>query len=224
MSTTRGLIAVVLVASVGVALHAQAPAPPTTAQLLVKIAALELEVARLHGELLIATGRPAVPPTRVDENAVAPVQTLAGASAEAKKISHAWAPSTNLGGTAAPVSSSRILAPAADGTTVPGEAYWRGRMEPLQARQQDDAAALVRLTGRIADLRARAAALVDANRLPDGRATIYGQAAANPAATELVRLQTEHEALAATVVADAAAIAALEEEARHAGALPGWLR
>lgn len=166
--------------------------------------------------------------------------TLAEASEAAKKIQHEWPLSTNIKvytNADLPVTVPGQAAVQNDGavpivapTTAPaltvkdGEAYWRGRMEALQGRLQDDTQALVRLTARIADLSARAAQVVDANRLRDGRATLYGQTAASPAVTEVMRLETEQDVLTATVAADTEAIAALQEEARHAGALPGWLR
>lgn len=123
----------------------------------------------------------------------------------------------------APAALTKASAPEKEPATKT-EAYWRDRMKPLQSRLKDDEQAMARLSSRIADLRKRANAIIDTNRLDDGRATIYGQAAANPANTELVRLQTDQGLLAAKIEADKKAVADLEEEGRRAGALPGWFR
>ncbi len=171
-------------------------------------------------------------------------QSLAEAAEAAKKIKHEWPLSTNAG--PAPVITNKDLVPSDPATLLPpttppsasgaagvappaktathGEAYWRARLAPLTAKVLAEEQALVALSVRIDALAARASATVNANRLDDGRATMYGQAAANPDRTEMVRLQTEQHALEATLRADRAASAELVEEGRRAGALPGWLR
>jgi len=168
-------------------------------------------------------------------------QSLVEASEAAKKIKHEWPADAGVLVVMPRVITNKDLGPAVPAPTPPtatantgapvvpetgarGEAYWRGRLTPLAAQLLADEHALGDLSVRMDVLRTRARNTVNANRLDDGRATIYGQAAANPDRTELVRLETEHHALEAAVRADQAAIAELEEDGRKAGALPGWLR
>lgn len=112
------------------------------------------------------------------------------------------APSTEKSATPE-VAVSNEAKPARD------EAYWKARMAPLQKRHDEAlrAASLVK-----ADLR-----IVESYMRPvQWNFTVYGP--------EWLRLTQELSSWEAIIRRDEQAIAALEEEARVAGALPGWLR
>jgi hypothetical protein len=92
------------------------------------------------------------------------------------------------------------------------EAYWRGRVAPLHQKVAETLAKLVVLDRRISDL------TVDLQGIGPLNARRGG------VESERQRLITESDSFHATVDADKAAIQAIEEEGRRAGALPGWFR
>ena len=112
-------------------------------------------------------------------------------------------PSTEKSATAPEVAESNESRPARD------EAYWKARMAPLRIRHDEDLRAAARVK---ADLRN-----VESYMRPtQWNFTVYGP--------EWLRLTKELSSWEAILRTDEQAIAALEEEGRVAGALPGWLR
>ncbi len=91
------------------------------------------------------------------------------------------------------------------------EEYWRDRMRPLRERL-DSTRALADETKQQAETLMRAA----------DKCFAVGIVCADY--TESLRLTEEHKALAAYVARAERDVAALEEEARVAGAPPGWVR
>jgi hypothetical protein len=151
-------------------------------------------------------------------------QTLAEASAAAKKIVHEWPASTNLG---TPTAIEPTVAPAAaDSTTEPAtttkttgstekkttkESYWRDRLAVANTQLATDRAALGPLDTRYEELRAKY----------NNMDTVFQQQLVAP---EMFRMQTEVKAATERIATDLRAIDDLREEGRKAGALPGWLR
>jgi hypothetical protein len=99
--------------------------------------------------------------------------------------------------------------PAAEPLVANGEAYWRGRMQALYTK----------LAGNLGDAHVNQHNLV--NLQARAQATIIYLTVFGP---EILRLHDEVTHWTAVVEEDYAAIAALEEEGRRDGALPGWLR
>lgn len=95
---------------------------------------------------------------------------------------------------------------------VKDEAYWRARWTPLHAKIGADLNKGVTLASRIYSLTVE---LVGIGPLNARRAGVEA---------ERQRLITEAQTLDDTIRADKAALAAIEEEGRRAGALPGWFR
>ena len=118
-------------------------------------------------------------------------------------------------GTAKPtaIAQKEHTAPATADATIDeakrGEMYWRARLAPLVAQLNADIATGDQIAARLDELRAR----LEPN-LPSF--ALYG--------AEITRLSTELRNTTEKVEADKAAIAALKEEGRKAGALPGWFR
>jgi hypothetical protein len=152
---------------------------------------------------LVLLGRPAFADT-----------TLAAAAAGAAQIRHestAVKVYTNrdLPAVVPVAPREAALPPASAGPIEQGEAYWRGRMQALRTKLAVDVgdAHINRLN--LVNLQARAQATII-------YLTVFGP--------EILRLHDEVTHWTAVVEEDYAAIAALEEEGRRAGALPGWLR
>ena len=92
---------------------------------------------------------------------------------------------------------------------VKDEAYWKKRMAPLQASLERDLRGASAVRVALGD--------VQVHMLPNQwNWSVYGN--------EWLRLTKELETWEAMIRDDQRAIAALEEEGRVAGALPGWLR
>jgi hypothetical protein len=105
----RACFALILIASLGTALHAQAPAP-TTAQLVAQVTALEQEVARLTALCSPPVGAPTDPTG---------LSSLALAAAAAAKTTHAWPLSTNTGqSTTMPQPATEATVPSVDSSTT----------------------------------------------------------------------------------------------------------
>jgi hypothetical protein len=90
-----------------------------------------------------------------------------------------------------------------------GEEYWRGRLRPLLTQLAADADAALQTATRLRELQDK----VEPN-LPS--LAVFGP--------EITRLTTELQKQDRAVTLDQAAIDALKEEGRRAGALPGWFR
>lgn len=137
--------------------------------------------------------------------------TLAGASAEASKITHTWELSAGTGPTrttAAP-SPPPVARPHDVGAAVNDEAYWRGRMNDLQAQRADDVKRMIEAE-RSFDQARGSMSINDLGVLAFG--------------SEVLRRKAEYEKTQSVVADDDHAIDALREEGRRAGALPGWFR
>jgi hypothetical protein len=89
------------------------------------------------------------------------------------------------------------------------EAYWRGRLLPLLEKLRSDRKASDAVAANLADTRARMQATL-------ASLAVFG--------SEVVRLSNELNTLNTIVAEDLAAIEALKEEGRRAGAFPGWFR
>jgi hypothetical protein len=156
-------------------------------------------------------------PVVAEQSPVAGVQTLAGAAAIAKAQAEAnpsaWRPSSTSG------PSSRTALPAltstSEGTTITAttvgkdEAYWRGRLKPLQTKLGSDIETRRPVASRLVELSSE----LEPN-LPSF--ALFG--------AEIGRLTTEVQRLNLIIANDNQDIDNLREEGRHAGALPGWLR
>ncbi len=113
------------------------------------------------------------------------------------------APSTEKSAATPEVAESNEARPVRD------EAYWKARMAPLQRQHEEALSAASRVK---ADLR-----IVESYMRPvQWNFTVYGP--------DWLRLTQELSSWESIIRRDEQAIAALEEEARVAGALPGWLR
>ena len=203
----RALAVLVLALLVSPALHAQA----SDAAILARIAALEAEIATLKAQL-----RPA--PDRAP--------SLAEASAAAKQVPHTWPVSTNYTNTDLK-DGPPVAAPPAYVAPAPGaeqvrqgdyrrdalkdEAYWKARMQQLQAALDTDAIHLTAMVDRVASLTAD----FNASQSVSQRAVLRREREA--AATEVTRLK-------AAVAADRTATVTAQEEARRADVPAGWLR
>jgi hypothetical protein len=123
--------------------------------------------------------------------------------------------------TTTPTDTSPSTPTAKEKTTVKDEAYWRGRMRILTTKFQADFPAVEVAHQRYED----AYALYQAQFVPDPQnGAIIRSARAAALETEMRRLDAEWKSAVAAADADQAAIDALKEEGRKAGALPGWLR
>lgn len=127
---------------------------------------------------------------------------------------------------AAPATSDTVSAVATtttdkEKTTVKDEAYWRGRMRTLTTKFLADLPAAEVAHQRYED----AYALYQSQFVPDPQnGAIIRSARAAALETEMRRLDGEWKVAIAATDADQAAIEALKEEGRKAGALPGWFR
>jgi hypothetical protein len=160
-----------------------------------------------------AANGPAVP----EQSPVAGAQTLAGAAATAKAQAEAnpsaWRPSSTSEPSSRPVLPE--LTSTSEGTTITtttvgkDEAYWRGRLRPLQTKLEGDIETRRPLASRLVEL---------SSELEPNLAsfTLFG--------AEIGRLTTEVQRLNGIIANDNQDIDNLREEGRHAGALPGWLR
>ncbi len=99
-----------------------------------------------------------------------------------------------------------------DKPVVKDEAYWRARIAPFQKKVRDNLAKEGPFLSRIDDLTAELSGIGPLNARRGG------------VETERQRLITEVASLQETLRTDMAAIQAIEEEGRRAGALPGWFR
>lgn len=212
MKPTRAvLVALVLVVGLASPSFAQTAAP--AADVLMVIAELRAEIARLHA----AGCQPA--PAAVSSFGAVPSRppTLGEASEAAKGIEHAWPLST--GTVSAPAATSPAVVVGTPAAPPPGrseathdEPYWRARTAPLHQRI---AAALTRAV----PLNARIAYLTeDLNGIGPLNARRGG------VETERQRLITEALTLDEGLATDRRALADIEEEGRRVGALPGWFR
>jgi ribosomal protein L12E/L44/L45/RPP1/RPP2 len=95
---------------------------------------------------------------------------------------------------------------------VNAEAYWRSRWMPLQKQLVVDLTTSVELDARIDELTNELLGIGPLNARRGG------------VEAERQRLITESRVLDSTIAADKASIAAIQEEGRRAGALPGWFR
>src|SRR4051812_4863474 len=95
---------------------------------------------------------------------------------------------------------------------VKDEAYWRSRWTPLSVKLGDELNKAVTLTTRIYDLTVELSGIGPVNARRAG------------VEAERQRLITESQTLDDAIRADKAALAAIQEEGRRAGALPGWFR
>jgi len=112
-----------------------------------------------------------------------------------------------------PVKSSAPATPATDAKEpAKGEAYWRGRVTPLQAKLAGVVAKRVAVDRRIDDLTTEMRGIGPLNARRGG------------VESERQRLITESGQLGIETKGIKAEIAAIEEEGRRAGALPGWFR
>jgi hypothetical protein len=178
-----------------------------------------LAVYAVSPAVIGAMRQPSAPPAigfAVPQPSTGGAQTLAGAEIEAAKVQHAWTRSASTG-----VSSVASGVPAPDGasggsieaagTVVKDEAYWRARVAPIKQRIRDNTSKRDTLKLRINDLGADMSGYI-------------GDARRGGVETERQRLVTELRTLDESVDADTHAVAAIEEEGRRAGALPGWFR
>jgi hypothetical protein len=94
---------------------------------------------------------------------------------------------------------------------VKDEAWWRGRMTVARAALERDKLLLAALDSRVKALTRDSTNRDD----PAQRAVLLA---------ERLRALEELDLMTKQVAADAAAIAAIEEEARQAGIPPGWIR
>lgn len=92
------------------------------------------------------------------------------------------------------------------------EAYWRARWMPVQQKLDPELAKLAKLNKRIHDVTFELTGMGTQNTRRGGLEA------------ERQRLTTEVSLLDATIAADKAALAAIQEEGRRARALPGWFR
>jgi hypothetical protein len=101
---------------------------------------------------------------------------------------------------------------ATDKESAKDEAYWRARWTPIGQKLAGEQARSARIRSRIADLTFELSGVGPLNARRGGLES------------ERQRLITEGQALDDTISADKAMLAAIEEEGRRAGALPGWFR
>jgi len=113
--------------------------------------------------------------------------------------------------------SDKPAAKEGDGTPSPGakkdEAYWRGRWMPLDARIATGTESAAAKRKRVDELTLQLR--------QGGTASVAGRA---EMIAERERVFNEALALDEQVAQDKAALAAIIEEGRHAGAPPGWFR
>jgi hypothetical protein len=112
---------------------------------------------------------------------------------------------TIAGAAAAPARESAATT-STGATDGKDEAYWRGRLQTLQAKLDGDIEAREPLKSRLAQL------------LAPSQATVPTLAA------EVTRVSTEVDRLNALIAEDNKAIADLKEEGARAGAPPGWFQ
>ncbi len=89
------------------------------------------------------------------------------------------------------------------------EAYWKDRMRTLQTKLSEDERELVNARIHVTD--------VEAFIRPDGTMS-------HTIADNLLQAQARRDTAVASIANDKREILELEEEARHAGVPPGWLR
>ena len=158
--------------------------------------------------------KPANEPALPEPSPAGGVQTLAGAAAEAAAATHV-SPEPPAPASLAPAPASRGPAAAADDASslsATDEVYWRARVAPLHQRVRENRAKEGPLLNRINSLTVELSAIGPVNARRGGLEM------------ERRRLTAEVTDLRESLRADMAAIQALEEEGRRAGAPPGWLR
>jgi hypothetical protein len=147
-------------------------------------------------------------------------QTLAEASAAAKRVTHEWPVSAN----AVPVydadkaAAVAVVAPSVDATPVvptltpvsKDEAYWKGRARTLDTTRRDDRTYLAAAHARVVVLEG------ELNVVRGFLAIATTRRALLDATADVSRLR-------ATVANDTRAVADFELEAHRAGVPPGWL-
>jgi hypothetical protein len=175
-----------------------------------------------------SAAKPANEPALPEPSPAGGVQTLAGAAAEAAAATHVSpeppAPASPAPAPASPAPAPASLAPApashgpaaatddASSLSATDEVYWRARVAPLHQRVRENRAKEGPLLNRINRLTVELSAIGPVNARRGG--------------LEMERrtLTAEVTDLRESLRADMAAIQALEEEGRQAGAPPGWLR
>lgn len=202
----------------------------------IRIAVLEQQIASLQAELRMCHG--VKTPTVIVQPtaAVAGPLSLAEAAEAAKAIKHDWAlptgqfvpgvrvvpvdtPQIAADGSLAGTGTTQLAAPAqaAASTGTRGEQYWKDRMRALQTRLDADQTFTAEATARAATLDKRVHMdPLNVDAIHDRLILAGTERQWQDALAESRRLQ-------AAVVNDKRAIGDLQEEARRAGALPGWL-